>query len=138
MEEAESLYDADGSDLRVVEKRWGLWDAGKPFLRFPSLGHMYSMASQYIFGGWEHAGKTMGLAPFGDAARFPDPIVDCTDDGMTLDTAWITKLPSARRTRRPWTTCAGTWPRRCRPSWSAASRTSATCSTARPGATACA
>jgi carbamoyltransferase len=93
MEEAESLYDADGSELRVVEKRWGLWEAGKPFLRFPSLGHMYSMASQYIFGGWEHAGKTMGLAPYGDAARFPDPIIECTDDGMTLDTAWITRLP---------------------------------------------
>ena len=93
MEEAESLYDADGSELRVLEKRWGLWEAGKPFLRFPSLGHMYSMASQYIFGGWEHAGKTMGLAPYGDAARFPDPIVECTDDGMTLDTAWITRLP---------------------------------------------
>ncbi len=51
MEEAESLYVARGGDLSVVVKRWGLWDAGRPFLRFPSLGHMYSMASQYIFGG---------------------------------------------------------------------------------------
>jgi carbamoyltransferase len=93
MEEAESLYVADGSDLSVVVKRWGLWDAGRPFLRFPSLGHMYSMASQYIFGGWEHAGKTMGLAPYGDASRFPDPIVECDDDGLTVDTLWITKLP---------------------------------------------
>ena len=93
MEEAESLYLADGSDLSVVVKRWGLWEASRPFLRFPSLGHMYSMASQYIFGGWEHAGKTMGLAPYGDASRFPDPIVECDDDGLTLDTLWITKLP---------------------------------------------
>lgn len=94
MEESESMYlvDDDG-DLALVRKRWGLWSSMDPFLRFPSLGHMYSVASEYIFGHMRHAGKTMGLAPYGDASRFPDPIIEYTPDGLLIDTDWITKVP---------------------------------------------
>ena len=94
MEESESMYvvGAD-NDLMLVRKRWGLWSSSDPFLRFPSLGHMYSVASEYIFGHMMHAGKTMGLAPYGDASRFPDPIIEYTPDGLAIDTEWITKIP---------------------------------------------
>lgn len=93
MEESESMYVIDDDELTLVRKRWGLWSSSDPFLRFPSLGHMYSVASQYIFGHMMHAGKTMGLAPYGDASRFPDPIIEYTPDGLAIDTEWITKVP---------------------------------------------
>ncbi|HEX8080493.1 MAG TPA: carbamoyltransferase C-terminal domain-containing protein [Jatrophihabitans sp.] len=94
MEESESMYVVgDDDELRLVRKRWGLWSSSDPFLRFPSLGHMYSVASEYIFGHMMHAGKTMGLAPYGDASRFPDPIIEYTPDGLLIDTDWITKVP---------------------------------------------
>ena len=93
MEEAESLYRIADGDLTVVSKRWALWLANRPFFRFASLGHMYSMASQYIFGSFKHAGKTMGLAAFGDASSYPEPIVDLSGAEMDLDTLWVTKLP---------------------------------------------
>jgi carbamoyltransferase len=95
MEESESMYVVDEDDeLTLVRKRWGLWASSDPFLRFPSLGHMYSVASEYIFGHMQHAGKTMGLAPYGDASRFPDPFIEYTADGLVIDTEWITKVPS--------------------------------------------
>lgn len=94
MQEAESMYVVTEQDeLSLVQKRWALWDATQPYSRFPSLGHMFSVASEYIFGHMQHAGKTMGLAPYGDASCFPDPIVTFTPDGLRVDTAWITKLP---------------------------------------------
>ena len=94
MEESESMYVVDeDDDLTLVRKRWGMWVSSDPFLRFPSLGHMYSVASEYIFGHMQHAGKTMGLAPYGDASRFPDPIIEYTPDGLVIDTEWITKVP---------------------------------------------
>lgn len=94
MEESWSAYSADGDgDVHIVEKQWGLWEAETPYMRFPSLGHMFSAASEYIFGHMQHAGKTMGLAPYGDASRFPDPVIEYGPDGLTIDTEWITRLP---------------------------------------------
>ncbi|MEO6504008.1 MAG: carbamoyltransferase C-terminal domain-containing protein [Jatrophihabitantaceae bacterium] len=93
MEEAESLYRISDGEMTLVSKRWALWHANRPFFRFASLGHMYSMASQYIFGSFKHAGKTMGLAAFGDADAFPDPIVDLSGPEMDIDTLWITRVP---------------------------------------------
>jgi carbamoyltransferase len=99
MQEAESLYLVRDGDIQLVEKRWGLWEAMTPYFRFPSLGHMYSMASQYIFGEWIHAGKTMGLAPYGDAHALPWQIISYTESGIEIDTKWITQLPP--RTAQP-------------------------------------
>ena len=93
MEEAESLYRIGDGGIEMLSKRWAFWQAGQPYFRFASLGHMYSMASQYIFGHFTHAGKTMGLAAFGDPDALPDPIVDLSGPEMTLDTLWVTKLP---------------------------------------------
>jgi carbamoyltransferase len=94
MEEAESLYQIVGGELEVISKRWALWEAGAPYFRFASLGHMYSMASQYIFGHFQHAGKTMGLAAYGDPAALADPIIDLTGPEMRIDTRWVTTLPA--------------------------------------------
>lgn len=93
MEEAETLYRISDGDMSVISKRWALWHANRPFFRFASLGHMYSMASQYIFGSFRHAGKTMGLAAFGDPSAFPDPIIDLSGPEMDIDTLWITRVP---------------------------------------------
>lgn len=94
MEESESMY-VVGSDgqLQLVRKKWGLWEAIEPFTRFPSLGHMFSAASEYIFGHFQHAGKTMGLAAYGDAAAFPEPFIEYQGDDLAIDTTWVTRLP---------------------------------------------
>lgn len=93
MEEAESQYVVRDGKMEVVSKRWAAWEASEPYYRFASLGHMFSMASQYIFGHMAHAGKTMGLAPYGDASAFPEPFIDLRDGEMRIDTAWVTRLP---------------------------------------------
>lgn len=93
MEEAESSFAFSGDELQLVRRRWGRWDAHTPYLRFPSLGHMFSAASQYIFGGWTHAGKTMGLAPYGDPTKLPEPIVSYGKEGFAVDTEWVLRLP---------------------------------------------
>lgn len=93
MEEAESSYSVANGDLSVVEKRWALWEASRPYYRFPSVGHMYTMASQYIFGHMNHAGKTMGLAPYGDPRSFPEPFVRIGPEGLEIDTTWYLDLP---------------------------------------------
>lgn len=93
MEEAESQYVGRRDSLALIDKRWGLWESCQPYYRFPSLGHMFSMASQYIFGHWIHAGKSMGLAPYGDATALPGEIVTCTEQGISVNTRWIDDLP---------------------------------------------
>jgi carbamoyltransferase len=93
MEEAETLYVARSGQLQLLDKRWGLWEAVQPYFRFPSLGHMFSMASQYIFGHWIHAGKTMGLAPYGDPNALPGEIVSYAKNSIAVNTRWIDDLP---------------------------------------------
>lgn len=95
MEEALSVYRVDETRRpRVIRKDWAQWHGEEPFYRFASLGHMYSAASNYIFGHWRHAGKTMGLAAYGDARGFPRRIVDLQPEGrVELDTTWVYDLP---------------------------------------------
>jgi carbamoyltransferase len=93
MAEAESLYVVDNGKLEVVSKRWALWEALRPYARLASLGQMYAVASQYIFGHWTHAGKTMGLAAYGDPDAITAPFVDLSGEEMAIDTAWVLSLP---------------------------------------------
>src|SRR5439155_8227858 len=93
MEQAESLYCIAEGAIEVLSKRWALWESSDPYYRFASLGHMYSLASQYIFGHWKHAGKVMGLAAYGDSSAMTDPIVDVSGDEIIIDTMWVTRLP---------------------------------------------
>jgi len=97
--ESESSFALRAGEIELVERRWGVWDAGTPYFRFPSLGHMFSAASQYIFGHWVHAGKTMGLAPYGDPSGLDEQIVTCGEEGLTVDTEWVLRLPP--RSDRP-------------------------------------
>ena len=97
--EAISMFDfqADGA-IQIVAKQWGLWreNSGRRY-RFPSLGHMYSLAAQYIFGAWQFAGKVMGLAPYGDSDALDLEMVRLTEDGVQVNTDWILELPEPLR-----------------------------------------
>lgn len=96
MDEAESVYIIRNGTIDLLNKRWGLWQASDPYFRFPSLGHMFSLASQYIFGSldsWVYAGKTMGLAPYGDPHALNFRIVRKTGKGLEIDPNWILQLP---------------------------------------------
>lgn len=93
MEEAETWFVVRDGKIELVRRVWGLWEATSPLYRFPSLGHMYSAASQFIFGHFQHAGKTMGLASFGDPARHPGEFVTLTDEGVVVSTDWMNELP---------------------------------------------
>lgn len=93
MDEADTLFSIHKGNITLVEKRWGLWHSSEPYYRFPSLGHMFSVASKYIFGEWVHAGKTMGLAPYGNSDAMPFRIVTQTEKGLAIDVDWILKLP---------------------------------------------
>ncbi|MDQ1353393.1 MAG: carbamoyltransferase [Acidobacteriota bacterium] len=96
VDEADAIFVIRNGAIELVEKRWGLWQASDPYFRFPSLGHMFSLASQYIFGSldsWVHAGKTMGLAPYGDPDALPFRIVKKIDNQLDIDPNWILKLP---------------------------------------------
>ena len=80
-----SIYHADASGIRCVEKHIGQWivapeGLGKRanFSQFGSIGGMFSAASDYIFGNAMDAGKVMGLAAFGQA-NYP------VDDFFTID-----------------------------------------------------
>lgn len=94
MEEAYSLYWCDDSVIDLIQKSWGLWvERSQCRYRFPSLGHVFSAVSQYIFGHWTHAGKTMGLAPYGDPNALNFRIVNTTSGDLQIYTDWIVKLP---------------------------------------------
>jgi carbamoyltransferase len=94
MEEAETIFFVRKGNITLVDKRWGLWHSSEPYYRFPSLGHMFTIASQYIFDAWIEAGKTMGLAPYGDSNALPFKIIGKTDKGLTVDVDWILKFPN--------------------------------------------
>ncbi|WP_442505054.1 carbamoyltransferase family protein [Novipirellula sp. SH528] len=93
MAEAMSTYVAHGQCIELVEKTWARWGPSDDYLRFPSLGHMYSMASQYIFGHWKYAGKTMGLASYGDPTSFPEPFIEADGSQVIVRTDWPLTLP---------------------------------------------
>lgn len=99
LDEAETWFVARGGKIELVRKVWGQWEATSPLYRFPSLGHMYSAASQFIFGHFQHAGKTMGLASFGDPSRHPGEFVTLTDEGVVVSTDWMNELP--QRSQKP-------------------------------------
>jgi carbamoyltransferase len=92
-ESLSAYHVAEDGTTSLLMKDWGEWRDLKT-LSFPSLGHMYGCAAHHIFGSWIHAGKLMGLAPFGDAeAVGGGPIVTLTAEGVEVDTDWITHIP---------------------------------------------
>lgn len=61
--EALSVFDISQKRIHIIRRDWEVWIENTPTrFRFPSLGHMYSLAAQHIFGDWTHAGKVMGAS----------------------------------------------------------------------------
>ena len=92
--EAWSLFrvERDGA-IQVEARQWEHWhDARQDLYRFPSLGHMYSMAAQYTFGSWHDAGKVMGLSAYGLVYPSDHPIVTPRADGLDIDTRWVLEV----------------------------------------------
>lgn len=83
-----TIYEADGSNIRCLEKHLGEWmpdlqnlRRGQPMQTFGSLGGMYSAAAHQIFGDAMDAGKVMGLAAFGDRAYPTEDFFTVSEDG---------------------------------------------------------
>jgi carbamoyltransferase len=94
--ESLSMFYCDKLDkMTVVHRQWGLWiDNTEGNYRFPSLGHLYSLVAQRLFGSWTHAGKVMGLAPYGDPNEMPFDMVHLTPAGVEVMTDWSIDLPT--------------------------------------------
>jgi len=100
--EAESCYLFADDRIEVIDKSWGAWkEMTERRFRFPSLGHMYSLASQYIFGTWIAAGKTMALAAYGRPNRYDFEIVEKKDGRLRVDTDWILRFKNPNRWDNP-------------------------------------
>lgn len=95
-DEAETIFAVHDGRIDLVRKRWGVWKASTPYFRFPSLGHAYAVACQHIYGnvgGWQHAGKVMGLAPLGEINSDMPPMVTYSPTGFEFDLEWFRRLP---------------------------------------------
>ncbi len=108
-EESESYYlIKEPFEVQVLQKNWGEWsekmNTPPYYYRFPSLGHMYDLTSQYIFGHWAHPGKVMGLAPYGAADRLADIdiVIPNGDGSFTISTTWVDALPQKWSYGRGW------------------------------------
>ncbi|HSN52309.1 MAG TPA: carbamoyltransferase C-terminal domain-containing protein [Woeseiaceae bacterium] len=84
--ETNSIYHAQGTDLRALEKHMidqGRWfnapPAGSTMPGFGSLGGMFSAAASQIFGDAMDAGKVMGLAPYGTPTIPPGEFFEIRD-----------------------------------------------------------
>jgi carbamoyltransferase len=72
--EKDSFYRASGGHLRTVAKDFSSWGPrGLPLApptTLDSIGGLYQVFSEYVFGRFEDAGKLMGLAPYGRLGQF--------------------------------------------------------------------
>jgi len=103
-EEAESYYYGHDGKVEPVKKRFCSWDKTPGMLsyevksshRFPSLGHTYSLVSDYIFGNWVHAGKTMALAAFGKNVHSGHIVTKGMNGELNIDQAFMNSF------KTPW------------------------------------
>jgi carbamoyltransferase len=81
--EKDSYYLSEGNLLSPTTKDFSEWgEKGWPVTppsTLHSIGGVYRAFSTYVFGGFDDSGKLMGLAPYGQAGRFSDPIFDLRD-----------------------------------------------------------
>src|SRR5215831_17054951 len=88
-----AYYIDENGATTILMKEWGEWREFNT-LRFPSLGHMYGLAAEHVFGSWIHAGKLMGLAPFGEPEALRDKrVVTINNDGVEIHTDWLVNVP---------------------------------------------
>lgn len=81
-------------DLRCQVKWWGEWiENSREFFCFPSIGHLYSMGAQIVFGSWHHAGKLMGLSSFGNPQRTTPKLLELGPDQRAwLNSEWFQEM----------------------------------------------
>ncbi len=104
--EADAVFELRDGKLSLLHKRWGVWKAIGQYYHFPSLGHAYAMAAQQIFrnvGAWVHAGKVMGLAPFGRLSEQIPGVVSYGENGFVFDLDWPRRLPPVDARSEYWT-----------------------------------
>lgn len=83
--EKDSFYHYSSRGLQPLYKDFSLLNLTHSIAgnRMPttqhSIGGLYSMVSQYVFGNMDDAGKLMGLAPFGKRGKFNQEIFTLTD-----------------------------------------------------------
>ena len=96
--ETVSIYVANGTEIRCIEKHLGEWmpdlknlRRGQPMQTFGSIGGMYSSVSHQIFGDAMDAGKVMGLAAFGNRSYPTEDFFTISEDGCFLFSDKIAK-----------------------------------------------
>jgi len=95
--EKDSFYYFSENRLRTLYKDFSVIDqsAKSGVNRMPltshSIGGLYSMMSQYVFGNMDDAGKLMGLAPYGDGRKYTDKIFTL-EEGRIFVNDGITQL----------------------------------------------
>lgn len=101
-----SLYHADASGIRCLQKHVGEWVVGADLLgrsdrllQFGSLGGMFSAATDRIFGSAMDAGKVMGLAALGRPCFPVGHFFDIRADGTFQ---FSDQLPRSLPQTRPW------------------------------------
>ncbi|MBD3930612.1 hypothetical protein IF129_03355 [Streptomyces chumphonensis] len=96
----ESAYVFDRSGYRLVDRAMAA--SFHPMCGSSSLGETYAAVSQYVFGDWQEGGKLMGLAPYGDPARFGASLLTRDDDGVSrFGSVWKQDLRRANRRGGP-------------------------------------
>lgn len=104
-DEAHAVFEVRNGRLELLQRRWGVWCASTPHFRFPSLGHSYAVAAQYIFGNvrsWVYAGKVMGLAPYGkNPSRLPSAMAYGNGE-FQFDLDWVRRLPKLEERSDYW------------------------------------
>lgn len=95
-DEAHAVFEVRNGRLELLQRRWGVWSASTPHFRFPSLGHSYAVAAQYIFGNvrsWIYAGKVMGLAPYSKNPDHLPSVMAYRNGEFWFDLEWVRRLP---------------------------------------------
>ena len=97
---AESTYVFDRSGYRLVDR--AVAASFHPMCGSSSLGETYASVSQYVFGDWQEGGKLMGLAPYGEADKFRESLLEQDDCGNSRFThAWKQEMRRANRRGNP-------------------------------------
>lgn len=89
--EKNSFYFFDGQQMHTLIKDFSLLhfdnNPNEHFLPTTkhSIGGLYAMVSNYIFGSYHEAGKVMGLAPFGDRMKYTGELFTLKDNRVWVD-----------------------------------------------------
>lgn len=81
--EKNSFYFFDGKKMIPLVKDFALFNHDRGKVHLPtiqhSIGGLYAMASHYCFGSFNHAGKLMGLAPYGNRSEYKEELFRLRD-----------------------------------------------------------